>query len=275
MISIGKYNELDVSKKTEIGVFLTDGRQEVLLPTRFVPQNIDTGDTLEVFVYLDNENRPVATTLKPFATVDEFAFLKVKEVNQHGAFLDWGISKDIFVPYGEQRDQMEAGKSYVVYILIDDHSGRIAATSRWMKYLDKDTSDLQNGDEVELLVAEITELGYRVIIDHQFEGLIYKNEVFEQLNPGDRKRGYIKLIRDDGKIDISLQQQGYAHIEDSKLFVLHQLKNNNGILNLGDKSSPEDIYSQLKLSKKAFKKITGALYKERLITVSDFEIRLV
>lgn len=275
MIKIGKYNELEVKSKSSVGIYLTDDGDDVLLPSKYVPDGVEAGDLLKVFVYLDNENRPVATTLNPLAEVDDFAFLTVKEVNEHGAFLDWGIAKDIFVSYAEQRGQMEAGKKYLVFIFIDEVSGRIAATSKWLKHLDNDFSDLSNGDEVELLIAEKTDLGFKAIINNNHEGLLYQNEIFDELNPGDRKRGYIKQIREDGKIDLRLQPEGYSHIEDTKLIILKKLEANKGTLSLGDKSTPEDIYQQLKISKKAFKKTIGGLFKERKITISDYEIRLI
>ena len=275
MLSIGQYNNLEVKTKATIGLYLTDGEDDVLLPVKYVPQGTEVGDTLDVFVYLDNENRPVATTLKPFATVGDFEFLTVKDVNDHGAFMDWGIAKDVFVSYAEQRGEMVVGKKYLVHLFVDDVSGRIAATTKWIKYLDDDISELETGEEVELLIAEKTEMGYKAIINNRYEGLIYKNEVFEDINIGDKKRGYIKNKRDDGKIDLRLQPDGYGHIEDTKLIILKQLELNKGVLGLGDKSSPEDIYRQLKISKKAFKKTIGGLFKERKITISDNEIKLI
>ncbi len=275
MLEIGKYNELDVKTKATIGLYLTDGEDDVLLPVKYVPHGTEVGDTLDVFVYLDNENRPVATTLKPFATVGDFVFLTVKDVNDHGAFMDWGIAKDVFVSYAEQRGEMVAGSKYLVHLFIDDVSGRIAASTKWSKYLDDDTSELEPGEEVELLIAEKTEMGYKAIINNRYEGLIYKNEVFEEMNIGDKKRGYVKNNRDDGKIDLRLQPEGYGHIEDSKLIILKKLELNNGVLSLGDKSSPDDIYHQLKISKKVFKKTIGGLFKERKITISDYEIKLI
>ena len=275
MLSIGQYNNLEVKTKATIGLYLTDGEDDVLLPVKYVPQGTEVGDTLDVFVYLDNENRPVATTLKPFATVGDFEFLTVKDVNDHGAFMDWGIAKDVFVSYAEQRGEMIVGKKYLVHLFVDDISGRIAATTKWIKYLNDDISELETGEEVELLIAEKTEMGYKAIINNRYEGLIYKNEVFEEINIGDKKRGYIKNKRDDGKIDLRLQPDGYGHIEDTKLIILKQLELNKGVLALGDKSSPEDIYRQLKISKKAFKKTIGGLFKERKITISDNEIKLI
>ena len=275
MLSIGQYNNLEVKTKAAIGLYLSDGEDDVLLPVKYVPHGTEVGDNLDVFVYLDNENRPIATTLKPFAMVGDFEFLTVKDVNDHGAFMDWGIAKDVFVSYAEQRGEMVVGKKYLVHLFVDDVSGRIAATTKWIKYLDDNTSELEVGEEVELLIAEKTEMGYKAIINNRYEGLIYKNEVFEEIIIGDKKRGYIKNKRDDGKIDLRLQPDGYGHIEDSKLIILKHLELNKGVLALGDKSSPEDIYRQLKISKKAFKKTIGGLFKERKITISDNEIKLI
>lgn len=275
MIEIGKYNTLEVLKNTPIGLYLGDGSEEILLPKRYVPRNIEIGDQLKVFVYLDNENRPIATTLQPFATVNEFAFLMVKEINAHGAFFDWGIDKDVFAPYSEQTEELQTGKKYVVFIYTDERSGRIAASLKWNQFIDDDPHGLTQGSEVLLLIAQQTELGYKAIVNNRYEGLLYHNEIFEPLQAGDTRQGFIKQIRDDHKIDLSLQQQGYGHIEDLKQLLLQELKNHKGFLPLGDKSSPEEIYQQLKISKKAFKKTIGGLFKEQLITLDDFEIRLL
>jgi len=273
MFEIGKYNELKVFSKTEIGLYLGDGQDNVLLPNRYMPPDVAIGDMLEVFVYLDNEDRPVATTLKPYATLDEFAFLKVKEVNQFGAFLDWGVSKDLFVPYAEQRTPLERGDEVIVYVFKDEFSGRIAATTKWNKFLE-DTSDLTVEQEVQLLIAERTDLGFRAIINNTMEGILFHNEIFEDIRPGEIKRGYVKNVRPDGKVDLRLQQTGYKHIEESKFVLLKHLKDNAGYLPLGDKSSSEEIYRQLRMSKKAFKKAVGGLFKDRLITISDTGIKL-
>lgn len=275
MIKIGKYNTLVVLKNTPIGLYLGDIREEILLPKRYVPEQVTIGDELRVFVYLDNDNRPVATTLTPIATVGEFTFLMVREINDHGAFFDWGIDRDVFVPYSEQTEKLQPGNKYLIYIVIDDRSGRIAASMKWNQFVDEDTNDLTIGAEVRLLIARQTEFGFKAIINNQYEGLLYRNEIFQPLEEGDVIPGFIKQVREDGKIDLSLQQQGYAHIKDTKQILLQQLKAHNGILPLGDKSSPEAIYQQLKISKKAFKKTIGGLFKDQLITPGDFEIRLL
>ena len=270
-MEIGQYNELKVKSKAMIGVYLTDGAEDVLLPKKYIDEMPEEGDEMRVFVYLDNDNRPIATTLSPNAVVGDFTFLEVKDINHHGAFLDWGIAKDLFVPYAEQRNDLKIGKEYLFYVFIDDESNRIAATTKWNKYISKD-HNLKEDDEVGLLIAERTDMGYRAIINNSAEGLIYKNEIFGDLKIGERRRGYIKIIRDDGKIDLRLQPKGYEHVEDSKYVILNYLKNNEGKLELGDKSPAEKIYSLLKMSKKVFKKTIGGLYKDRLINIGDFEI---
>jgi len=285
MIDIGKYNDLTVLKDTPIGLYLGDSEdmdesEEILLPRRYAPEDANIGDKLNVFVYLDNDIRPVATTQNPFAVVGEFAFLRVKEMNEHGAFLDWGLDKDLFVPYSEQTGEPQQGKEYLVYIFIDERSGRIAATQKWSQVTGNDPDEyeedgLKNGSKVNLLIAQQTEAGYKAIINNKYQGLLYRNEVFEPLHPGDKKEGYIKQIREDGKIDLSLQKQGYSHITDTKQVLLEKLKAAKGVLPLGDKSSPEEIYDKLNMSKKVFKKTVGGLYKERIISVGDFEIRLL
>ncbi len=270
-MEIGQYNELKVKSKAMIGVYLTDGAEDVLLPKKYIDEMPEEGDEMRVFVYLDNDNRPIATTLNPNAVVGDFTFLEVKEINHHGAFLDWGIAKDLFVPYAEQRVDLKIGKEYLFYVFIDDESNRIAATTKWNKYISKD-HNLKEDDEVGLLIAERTDMGYRAIINNSAEGLIYKNEIFGDLKIGERRRGYIKTIREDGKIDLRLQPKGYEHVEDSKYVILNYLKNNDGRLELGHKSPAEEIYSLLKMSKKIFKKTIGGLYKDRLINIGDFEI---
>lgn len=274
MIEIGKFNRLRVKSASTIGMYLSDGETDILLPLKYVPEGTSTGDLLDVFVYLDNENRPIATTLKPLACVGDFAFLTVKDVNAHGAFLDWGIAKDVFVPYAEQRTGMQKGEKYLVYLLIDEVSGRISATSRWGKYVEKD-AQYQEGDEVKLLIAEKTDLGFKAIIDNRYEGLLYANEVFSPVHPGDSMRGYIRLVRDDGKIDLRLQPEGYDAVREAMNMVMEQLNSGGGVLPLGDKSSPEEIYQRLKMSKKIFKKAIGGLFRDQRILISDSEIQAV
>lgn len=275
MIEIGKFNELRFIKKTENGLILTDGEKEVLLPYIHAPESAEIGDNLHVFVYIHSDGRLMATTETPLARVDEFAFLEVVDTNENGAFMDMGIGKDLFVPNREQKRPMKIGQKYVVYLYNDEKTERITGSSLLSDFIDQDAHDLEEGDEVRLLITEESDLGYSAIINQQFMGLLYRNEVFEDLKPGDKKRGFVKKIREGNKIDLSLQVIGFRHILDLKDVLLEKLEANNGSILLGDKSSPEDIYNQLKISKKAFKKAAGSLYKERLIEVSDHEIKLV
>ena len=274
MLELGRYHTLTVLRSTSVGLYLDDGGEGILLPIRYVPENVKVGDAIKVFVYLDNDDRPIATTLEPFSQINEFAFLTVKEVNEHGAFLDWGIAKDIFVPYAEQREVMMKGRDYLVYILQDDVSGRIAATEKWLHVLEQEDIDLEVHQEVQLLIAEQTNLGFRAIINNKYEGLLYKTEIFEPLEPGMRLPGFVRHIREDKKIDLILQLPGMKHIEATRDQVMHYLIAHDGFLPLGDKSSPEEIYATLNISKKAFKKTIGTLYKERYITIGDHEVRL-
>ncbi|MBC7390315.1 MAG: hypothetical protein H7329_13950 [Opitutaceae bacterium] len=276
MIHIGKYNQLEVIKEVEFGFYLTDKEQslEILLPLKYIPKEARVGDFLNVFVYHDSENRPIATTLHPLATVGDFAYMKVVSVASFGAFLEWGIAKDLLVPLREQNLPLEVGRNYIVYLYRDHETGRVVATAKWARYLDNSDLEVQEGDAVDLLIADRTDLGYNAIINDKYLGLVYKNEVFEVITTGDKKRGFVKKIRDDNKIDISLQAQGYEHIEDAKSRILHVLKSNGGKLDLGDKSSPEEVYEKIKLSKKAFKKTIGGLFKDRLIELTDYSIKL-
>ncbi len=275
MIDIGKYNELRFIKKTDSGLILTDGEKEVVLPYVNAPQGAEIGDNLHVFVYIHSDGRLMGTTETPLAMVDEFAFLEAVDVNDQGAFLDMGIGKDVFVPEREQKRPMKVGQKYVVFLYTDERNERITASSRLTDFIDQDTHDLEEGDEVSLLIFDESDLGYSAIINQKYAGLLYHNEVFEDLQAGDIKRGFVKKIREENKIDLSLQVIGFRHILDLKDSLLMDLRENGGIINLGDKSSPEDIYNQLKISKKAFKKAIGSLYKERLVLVSDDSVKLV
>ncbi|MHB1180065.1 MAG: CvfB family protein [Daejeonella sp.] len=275
MIDIGKFNELRFIKKTDAGLILTDGEKEVLLPYIHAPEGVQAGDNLHVFVYIHSDGRLMATTETPLATVGEFALLTVVDQNEQGVFMDMGIGKDVFVPEHEQKRPMQIGKKYVVFLYTDEKNDRITASSKLADFIDQDEHDLEEGDEVTLMITEESDLGYSAIINQKYMGLLYHNEVFEDLQPGDIKRGFIKKIREGNKIDLSLQVIGFRHILDLKDSLMIDLQENNGSILLGDKSSPEDIYNRLKISKKAFKKAIGSLYKERLIEVSDYEIKIV
>jgi predicted RNA-binding protein (virulence factor B family) len=275
MVEIGKFNELRFIKKTENGLILTEGEKEVLLPYVYAPEGAEIGDNLHVFVYIHSDGRLMATTETPIAKVDEFAVLEVVDENENGAFMDMGIGKDVFVPNKEQKRPMKIGQKYVVFLFNDEKTERITASSYLSDFINQDEHDLEEGDEVRLLITDESDLGFSAIINQRFMGLLYRNEVFEDLKPGDQKRGFIKKIREGNKIDLSLQVIGFKHILDLKDSLLIDLQENNGSILLGDKSSPEDIYNRLKISKMAFKNAFGCLYKERLFIVSDHEIKLV
>lgn len=275
MVEIGKFNELRFVKKTDTGLILTDGEREILLPYALSPEGAEIGDNLHVFVYIHSDGRLMATTETPVAQVDEFAFLEVVDENENGVFMDMGIGKDVFVPNKEQKRPMKLGQKYVVFLYNDEKTERITASSYLSDFINQDEHDFEEGDEVRLLITDESDLGFSAIINQRFMGLLYRNEVFEDLKPGDQKRGFIKKIREGNKIDLSLQVIGFKHILDLKDSLMIDLQENDGLILLGDKSSPEEIYNRLKISKKAFKKTIGSLYKERLITISDHEIRLV
>ena len=275
MLQIGVYHTLKIDRETKVGLFLVNANDDVLLPNKYVPNDFTIGDDLTVFVYLDHEERPVATTLKPLITLNSFAVLKVNYINTFGAFLNWGMEKDLFVPFKEQARPMEKDKRYIVTMYLDKQTGRLAASSKINQFLDKEPLDIEVGQEVDLMVSHITEIGINVIINGKFRGLAYQNEVFETVSPGYKTKGYIKTIRPDGKIDVSFQKQGFEAIDDSSQQVLEALKQNDGVLRLNDNSHPEEIKSVLKMSKKTFKKAIGSLYKQKLIDINNEGIQLV
>lgn len=275
MIQTGQYNELRITNKTEAGLILSDGDKEALLPYNHVPKDAEIGDNINVFVYMHKDGKLHATSQKPLACVGDFAFLTVVEDGENGVFMDIGIDKDVYVPEKEQKRPMFKGDKHVVYVFLDDSNDRMVASSRLTNYVEEEEINFEEGDEVSLLIADRSDLGWNAIIDNKFIGLLYQNELFDQLNPGEIRKGWIKKVRVGGKIDLSLQPMGYGHILDTKEVLVKMLEQNQGLLALGDKSSPEEIYDILKVSKKAFKKTTGALYKERLIEIGDYEIRLL
>jgi len=275
-MDIGRYNTLELLRITSVGAFLGDEQgNDVLLPTKWIPENGAVGDKLRVFVYTDSEDRPIATTLVPKATVQQFGFMRVNQVNEVGAFLDWGIQKDILVPYREQRLKMEEGRSYVVFLYLDVSTGRVAASNRIARYLDNEEITVAEGAEVDLLVFERTDLGYKVIINHLHTGMVYGNEVFRPLNVGEQMKGYVRKVREDNKIDISLQAPGYAAVEPNSQRLLDLLKAKKGFLPYSDKTDPGIIQQELQMSKKVFKKAVGALYKQKLISIEDNGIRII
>lgn len=257
-------------------MFLGDEEgNEVLLPNKYILPAYRVGETAEVFIYRDSEERLIATTLEPLIKLNEFAFLQVKETNAVGAFLNWGLEKDLFVPYKEQPVKMIAGKRYVVYLYLDKGTERLTASANIYKFLNKDELDVEVNDEVDLLIYKQTQLGFNAIINNKYEGLLFHNELFRTVQPGDQMKGYIKQIRNDYKIDLRLQQSGYQHIEPNSANILDYLQLHNGYLNLHDKSEPSEIADLLNMSKKTFKKSIGSLYKQRLIEIKPDGIHLI
>ena len=275
-IKLGRFNTLKVVKEVSFGLYLDGGEEgEILLPARYVPQGCKPGDELNVFIYLDNEERLVATTQTPLAQVGEFACLEVAWVNQYGAFLNWGLMKDLFVPFREQKSKMEVGRRYVVHVHLDEESFRIMASAKVEHYLSKEKPTYQPGDPVSLLVWQKTDLGFKVIVDNRYSGLLYENELFRPLQIGQRVAGYVKQVREDGKIDLTLQKTGRAHVEDFATILLKYIRTNGGHTHLNDKSPADEIYDLFGISKKTFKKAVGDLYKKRLITVDEDGLTLV
>ena len=267
-IRLGEYNLLEVVKEVDFGVYL-DGSEdgEILLPTRYVPQGCKPGDVLNVFIYLDMDERLIATTLQPYVKVGEFACLEVAWVNQYGAFLDWGLMKDLFVPFREQNMKMIKGNSYVVHVHLDEDSYRIVASAKIEKFLSKDMPEYNPGDEVEVLIWQKTDLGFKVIVDNKFGGMIFKNEIFTDVRTGMKMHAYIKQVRPDGKIDLELQKGGVKKVEDFADTLLEYIRSNGGSTPLNDKTDADVIYSTFGVSKKTFKKAVGDLYKKRLIVL--------
>jgi predicted RNA-binding protein (virulence factor B family) len=275
-LEIGKYNTLKVVKPVDFGWYLDGGDgKEILLPTRYIPKNKSVGDEMEVFVYNDNEGRLIATTAKPYGTVGEFCRLKVKEISSNGAFLDWGIMKDLLVPFREQKTEMKVGNYYLVYIYLDYITRRIAASTRLDKFLDNVPPEYQRNQEVDIIIADRTDLGYKVIINNLHWGLLYHNEVFKPLKTGEKHKGYIKDVREDDKIDVSLYPLGYDKNEFIENQILEVLKQNNGFLPVNDKTDAEQIYALFACSKKSFKQAIGGLYKKRLIRIEENGITLL
>ena len=275
MLNIGKINTLNVVKKQGPDVYLDNGTSaKVLLADKKLPENCQVGDALDVFVYVDSEGHLAATTKIPLAQVDDIAWLKVVSLNYVGAFLDWGLPKDLLVPFSEQHHEMEVGKSYLVKVFLDDKN-RIAATTKIDRFIEDESVDFEVGQKVSLIIADKTELGFKAIVNHTHWGLLYQNELFQPLKRGQKLDGYIKQIREDGKIDLNLNQPGYGKVVSLTDDILNKLKANNGTLMLSDKSPPEAIYATFGVSKKVFKQAIGALYKKQLISIDKNGITLV
>lgn len=276
-MEIGIHHELEILRETSVGLFLgNDEEEEVLLPNKYCPEEYEIGDHLKVFVYLDYAEREIATTLKPKILLDQFALLEVTMVTEVGAFMDWGLEKNLLVPFREQRERMVEGRWYVVRMMLDEQTDRLFATNKIEKHLQNEALTIDEGEKVEILVLRKTDLGYSVIIDDLHIGLIYDNEIFQPIRVGDKRSGFVKRIREDNKIDISLQAIGYSNsIDANTQKLIDLLQANNGFIPINDKSSPEKIYALLGISKKAFKKAAGGLYKNRKISFEDNGTKLL
>jgi uncharacterized protein len=275
MIKVGEYNKLLVQRMVEFGVFLDDGKEGLLLPKRFVPPRTKVGDTITAFVYHDSEDRLIATTQKPKGIVDDIVLLTAVAVTPQGAFLDWGLMKDLFVPRSKQLSGMRVGGEYLVKIYIDEQTGRVAASEKLEPLLSNDDLTVKEKDIVQLTVYRKTDIGYVVIINNLHTGVLHNNEVYRTITIGDRFEGFIKTILPENKIDVAAGKPGYQRVEDEATKILRLLKDNNGYLPYYDKSSPEDIYVFFGMSKKTFKMTTGNLYKQKKILLTETGIKLV
>lgn len=273
MVKIGSYNELVVQRAVDFGVYLNPKPDEVLLPSKYVPENTRPGDTLRVFVYTDSKDRPVATTRTPKAVVGDFAYLRVKDVTTFGAFMDWGLEKDLLVPAGEQQDRMKPGKKYVIKVCLDEQSGRVYGTSRISRVCDPASEDLRVGQKVDLLIYSITKMGVSAVVNNRYSGMLFRSETYAPLSIGETREGYISRIREDGKIDLSLKKPGYHSISDSSTRIMETLKQRGGYIPCHDKSTPDEIRRIFSMSKKEFKRAIGRLYKAGRITLTDEGIR--
>ena len=276
MAEIGKINTLEVMRETDNGFYL-DGQNlgEILMPRKFITDEVRSQGWADVFVYTDSEDRLVATTETPLVKVGEFAFLNVVAVTRFGAFLDWGLPKNLLVPFREQRANMVEGRSYLVYVFLDLQTNRIAATAKIDKYLDNTPPEYKIGEEVDLLIAEETDLGFKAIINSEHWGILYKNQLYKPVQTGDRMKGYVNKVRDDEKIDLLPEKPGYEKVDAISQKILDELKQNRGFMAVTDNTSPEMIKALFGISKKNFKKAIGSLYKNRLITFNSDGIRLV
>jgi predicted RNA-binding protein (virulence factor B family) len=276
MVEIGKWNLMRVVKILDFGAYLDGGEEhgEILMPIRYVPVDCKIDDEVDVFVYLDSEDRIIATTEKPLAQVGDFALLEVVSVSGIGAFLIWGLMKDLFVPFREQRQKMEEGYSYVVHIYLDEVSGRIVGSAKVEDFLDKTPHEFTEGQEVDLILYSHTDIGYKAIINNTHTGVVYNSDVFRELERGEKTKGYIKRIREDKKIDLIIDKPGYEKVDEVSKNILDKLKEEKGFIALVDKSPAEDIYKMFGISKKTFKKAIGGLYKSRLITIEETGIKL-
>ena len=275
MAKMGEYNVMKVTKEKPMGVFLDDGEEGILLPKRFVPEGTKTGDELKVFLYYDSEDRPIATTQKPYGVLGDIVKLKVVDVTNQGAFLDWGLMKDLFIPKSKMKNFMVRNGEYLVKIVIDEKTGRLAATEKLEPFLSNDVLTVKEKDLVELVVYRQTDIGYEVIINNIHKGILHNNEIYRNISIGDRFQGFIKNILPENKIDVAAGKPGYNRVEDETQKILRLLKENDNYLPYNDKSAPEDVYTFFEMSKKTFKMATGNLYKQHKITFTKTGIQLI
>lgn len=276
MLQLGEFQQLDILRDTEPGLYLgnTEG-DEVLLPQKYKPETFEIGDTLNVFVYLDHEERPVATNLEPYVKLNEFGYLQCSDVNKFGAFMDWGLEKQLFVPFKEQARPMKEGNWYIVRLYLDEQTNRLTGSSKTNKFLSNETVSVDVFAEVDILVTHLTETGANVIVNGIHKGLIYGEDIFEDIRTGDRMKAFVKKVRDDNKIDVVLQTPGYKSIEPNANYILDELKAAGGFMPLHDKTDPETIKNELGLSKKSFKKAIGSLYRDKQIRIKEDGIELL
>ena len=276
MIQLGDYNTLYATRATEHGMYLTDEEktEEILLPTKYIPDGVNPGDKLKVFLYKDSEDRPIATTLEPTLTLNNYALLNVKSITGFGAFMDWGLPKDLLVPFSEQPRKLKEGDSAVVLLYLDSGTNRLVGTTNIKSYLNQYDIQIEEGDEVDIMVFDISDLGVQVIVNEEYLGLIYHSEIFQPIEVGDKLKAYVKKIRDDKKMDISLQKSGFEHVDTNIVKILDYLKANDNFMPFNDKSTPKEIEEAFQISKKVFKKAIGALYKQRIISMEEDGIYL-
>ncbi len=276
MLQLGEYQLLRILRETDPGLYLGNSEgDEVLLPHKYKPESFELGDELNVFIYLDHEERPVATTLEPYVLLNEFGYLHCSDVNKYGAFMDWGLEKQLFVPFKEQARPMKPGNWYIVRLYLDEQTNRLTGSSKTNKFLSNENLTVAKFDEVDILVTHLTDKGANVIVNGIHKGLIYSEDIFEDIRTGDRMKAFVKKIRHDNKLDIVLQTPGYKSIEPNANYVLDELKAAGGFIPLHDKSDPETIKNELGLSKKSFKKAIGSLYKDKQIVIKEDGIELI
>ncbi len=276
MIAIGKYNRLEIDRLVEPGAILyDDAGNSVLLPNKYVPENAAVDDVMDVFVYTDSEDRPVATTLIPYIFLNKFAVLRAKDVNSIGAFMDWGLEKDLFIPFKQQASKIRRGGRYLVYMYLDNITNRLVGTTKLYHLFDKDIDQLEEQEEVEILIGGLNDQGLNVVVNERFQGIMFDSEIYEDFKMGDRVTGYVKTLRDDSKVEVTTRRIGLENLEEGAAKIMDVLKNMNGHLALHDKSAPDEIQEVLKMSKKNFKRSLGILYKQKLVKLIEGGIELI